>query len=137
MLEITGTIIGTLNLALGGIAGVSLLVGGIGIMNIMLVSVAERTREIGIRKAVGARRKDVLWQFLLEAIFLALVGGVLGLLFAYIGSLVLKNFDVPSAITFSSIVIALIFSTIIGVIFGVYPAYRAASLEPIVALRYE
>lgn len=137
ILEITGTIIGTLNLALGGIAAVSLLVGGIGIMNIMLVSVAERTREIGIRKAVGARRKDILAQFLFEAVFLSLVGGLLGLLFAFLGSLVLKNFSVPSAITSTSVVLAITFSTIIGVVFGVYPAYRAASLDPIVALRYE
>lgn len=137
ILEITGTIIGTLNLALGGIAAVSLLVGGIGIMNIMLVSVAERTREIGIRKAVGARRKDILAQFLLEAVFLSLAGGLLGLLMAYLGSLVLKNFSVPSAITSNSVMVAITFSTFIGVVFGVYPAYRAASLDPIVALRYE
>lgn len=137
ILEITGTIISILNLALGGIAAVSLLVGGIGIMNIMLVSVAERTREIGIRKAVGARRKDILAQFLLEAVILSLAGGLLGLFLAYLGSLTLKNFSVPSAITSNSVMVAITFSTIIGVVFGVYPAYRAASLDPIVALRYE
>ncbi len=137
ILEIVGTITGILNLMLGGIAAVSLLVGGIGIMNIMLVSVAERTREIGIRKAVGAKRRDVLSQFLMEAVILSLAGGTVGLLFSYLGTIVLKRFDVPSAITLNSVVVAILFSLFVGVVFGVYPAYKASSLDPIVALRHE
>jgi len=130
------SMMGTLTLMLGGIAGISLLVGGIGIMNIMLVSVTERTREIGIRKAVGARTFDILSQFVIEAITLSVVGGVLGIIFGAVGSVVLGQF-LPSSITFWSIVLAFLFSFAVGIFFGVYPAFKASKLDPIEALRYE
>jgi len=123
---------------LGAIAGISLLVGGIGIMNIMLVSVTERTREIGLRKAVGARRADVLAQFLIEAIVLSVIGGVLGILLGTgLGALVNLSGLVTSRVTFQSVALAVGFSIAIGVFFGIYPANQAARLNPIEALRYE
>jgi len=129
------SMMGTLTLMLGGIAGISLLVGGIGIMNIMLVSVTERTREIGIRKAVGARTFDILSQFVIEAITLSVVGGALGIIFGAVGSVVLGQF-LPSSITFWSVVLAFLFSFAVGIFFGVYPAFKASKLDPIEALRY-
>jgi putative ABC transport system permease protein len=125
-------------LLLAGIATVSLLVGGIGIMNIMLVSVTERTREVGIRKALGATRVNILLQFLIEAIVLCLLGGIIGIVLGAGGAQVLRsvahwNTDVSGG----SIVLAFVFSAAVGVIFGVWPARRAAALDPIVALRYE
>ncbi len=133
-----GTITGFLSLLLAGIASISLLVGGIGIMNIMLVSVRERTREIGIRKAIGARGRDILAQFLVEALVLSLVGGLIGVVFgvaisALIGALAGWGLNV----SLPTIVIALGFSIAVGVIFGVWPARQAARLDPITALRYE
>lgn len=125
-----------LSAALGGIAGISLLVGGIGIMNIMLVSVTERTREIGLRKAVGARRVDILRQFLLEAVFLSLIGGIIGIILGIGGSVVLAKFFV-SSITTWSVLVAFTFSCLVGVIFGMAPAIRASNLSPIEALRHE
>lgn len=123
---------------LGSIAGVSLLVGGIGIMNIMLVSVTERTREIGVRMAVGARSRDILMQFLIEAVTLSLVGGILGILLGVGSSRWLSAwFNWATLISPQSIVIAFVFSAFIGVFFGFYPARTAASLDPIDALRYE
>ncbi|HDP69715.1 MAG TPA: FtsX-like permease family protein [Actinobacteria bacterium] len=130
------SMMGTLTLMLGGIAGISLLVGGIGIMNIMLVSVTERTREIGIRKAIGARTFDILSQFVIEAVTLSVVGGALGIVFGAIGSVALGQF-LPSSITFWSIALAFLFSFSIGIFFGVYPAFKASKLDPIEALRYE
>ena len=134
------TILNTLTVVLGSIVGVSLLVGGIGIMNIMLVSVTERTREIGILKSLGARRSDILVQFLLEAVALSMLGGIIGLLLGYgIGELIVyavpafRGAHVPLWAAFISIG----FSTSIGVIFGIAPAAKAASLDPIDALRYE
>ena len=123
---------------LAGIAAVSLLVGGIGIMNIMLVSVTERTKEIGIRKALGATRWNILLQFLIEAVVLCLAGGLIGILLGAGGALALKtamkwNVDISSA----SVVLAFVFSAGVGVLFGVWPARRAAKLDPILALRYE
>jgi putative ABC transport system permease protein len=128
----------TMSLLLGAIASVSLLVGGIGIMNIMLVSVTERTREIGIRMAVGAKERDILTQFLIEAVTLALIGGIVGIALGVGGSALLsflaqwETLIVPQAI-----LLAFLFSTAVGVFFGYYPARKAASLDPIEALRYE
>ncbi len=128
----------TLSLAIGAIAAISLLVGGIGIMNIMLVSVTERTREIGIRKSLGARRKDILLQFLVESMIVSAMGGIigttLGIIFAMIVSFALK---VPPVVSPGIIIIAVVFSAIVGMFFGIYPANRAAKLDPIDALRYE
>lgn len=129
-------ILGTISASLAGIAAISLLVGGVGVSNIMLVSVTERTREIGLRKAVGARSRDILWQFLTEAITLSVLGGLAGLVLASAGTLVISRF-IPATITLWSVLIALGFSTAVGIIFGVAPAIRAARLEPIVALRHE
>jgi putative ABC transport system permease protein len=141
MLQTASSITGILTIFLGGIAAISLLVGGIGIMNIMLVSVAERTREIGLRKALGATKKDILTQFLAESSFLSLLGGMLGIFFGWVISFIVgrvaaatgNSFD-PS-ITLDSILLATIFSAAIGMFFGIYPASRAASLQPVEALR--
>jgi len=138
MLETMSSVTNTLALMLAGIAAISLLVGGIGIMNIMLVSVTERTREIGIRKAIGAKNKDILTQFLTESIVLSLTGGIVGIIFAVIISYLLKKFaGMNTAITTTPIILALSFSTLIGLIFGIVPAMRAARLNPIESLRYE
>jgi putative ABC transport system permease protein len=138
LLEAATSISGTLTLLLGGIASISLIVGGIGIMNIMLVSVRERTREIGIRKAVGARRRDILAQFLVEALTLSLIGGLIGiavglLVSAGIGRLAGWGFVFSP----STVAVAVLFSLLVGVVFGVWPARQAARLDPITALRYE
>lgn len=129
-------ILGVLASALGGIAGVSLLVGGVGIMNIMFVSVTERTREIGLRKAVGANSHDILTQFLLEAVILSLVGGVLGVLFGMGASYGISKF-IDTSVNFFFVGLSFGVSALIGVVFGVAPAIRASRLDPIVALRYE
>jgi putative ABC transport system permease protein len=132
----------TLTLFLGGIAGISLVVGGIGVMNIMLVSVTERTREIGIRKAVGARRSDILTQFLVESAALSLLGGLLGIalgwgIAASIGRVQLGGNSITPVVGLDSVLLATLFSAAIGLFFGIYPAMRAASLAPVEALRYE
>ena len=128
----------TFTYLLAGIALVSLFVGGIGIMNIMLVSVTERTREIGVRKALGATRFNILFQFLVEALVLCLVGGILGILFGSLGAVALSSLmKWNTSINGFAIVIAFVFSAIVGLFFGIWPARRAASLDPIVALRYE
>jgi putative ABC transport system permease protein len=139
MLETMNTILGVLTAVLGGIAGISLLVGGIGIMNIMLVSVRERTREIGIRKALGARNKDILAQFMIEAITLSGAGGVIGIILGVGLALVIPVFvDVlPTSVSLWSILMAFFFSAAVGIFFGVYPARKAALQDPIQALRYE
>jgi putative ABC transport system permease protein len=135
-LGVFNALLGTLTIMLAGIAGISLLVGGIGIMNIMLVSVSERTREIGIRKAVGARTYDILSQFVIEAMMLSVTGGVVGILLGALGAVALKPF-VPTEITGWAVAIAFFFSAGVGVFFGVYPAWKASKLDPIEALRYE
>jgi putative ABC transport system permease protein len=127
-----------LTIFLAAIAAISLLVGGIGIMNIMLVSVTERTREIGIRKAIGARRQDIMTQFLIEAVTMSVAGGVLGILFgAAIGQLVNTTGLIKTTLEPSAVLLAVGFSVAVGLFFGLYPAARAASLHPIDALRYE
>lgn len=137
-LETLNTVTQTLTIFLGAIAGISLLVGGIGIMNIMLVSVTERTKEIGLRKAVGATKNQILTQFLIETVTLSLLGGLIGILLGVgIASLFSATGLIASLITADSILLAFFFSLIIGVFFGIYPAFRAANLHPMVALRYE
>jgi ABC-type antimicrobial peptide transport system permease subunit len=127
-----------LTILLGGIASVSLIVGGIGIMNIMLVSVTERIREIGIRMSVGAREKDILMQFLAEAIVLSVTGGLIGIVVGIATSKLISNVaDWQTLVSLSSIVLAFLFSGSVGVFFGFYPARKASKLDPIEALRYE
>jgi putative ABC transport system permease protein len=139
MLATMNTILGVLTAVLGGIAGISLLVGGIGIMNIMLVSVRERTREIGIRKALGARNRDIMAQFLIEAMTLSGAGGIVGIVVGVGLALLIPVFvDVlPTSVSVWSILMAFFFSAAVGVFFGVYPARKAALQDPIQALRYE
>ena len=139
LLSIFGDILGLFTLFLSAIAFISLVVGGIGIMNIMLVSVTERTREIGLRKAVGAKRRNVLGQFLIEAVTLALIGGILGIILGGGGALALTSFvdNFSAVVGIDAIVIAVLFSMAVGLFFGIYPAYRASRLNPIDALRYE
>ncbi len=128
----------TFSILLGSIASVSLLVGGIGIMNIMLVSVTERTREIGIRMAIGARASDIRKQFLIEALMLAIIGGMIGVVAGVITTKIVTAFsDLTTEISAFSIILSLGFSALVGVIFGFYPAYKASLLNPIEALRYE
>ncbi len=137
------TITGVLTIFLGGIAGISLLVGGIGIMNIMLVSVTERTREIGLRKALGARKKDILLQFLTESSLLSLIGGIIGIMFGWLIAFVVGKVATATGNNFTpivgtdAIILSTSFSAAIGLFFGIYPASRAASLEPVEALRHE
>jgi putative ABC transport system permease protein len=132
------TVTGTMTLFLGAIAGISLLVGGIGIMNIMLVSVTERTREIGIRKAVGALRFDIMAQFLLESTLLSALGGVIGIVLGYVIAVVSGQWlDVAILFDINTILLSVGFALGVGLIFGGYPAWRASNLRPIEALRYE
>ncbi|HYB72965.1 MAG TPA: ABC transporter permease [Candidatus Sulfotelmatobacter sp.] len=139
MLDVLTNVVNILTAALAGIGGISLFVGGIGIMNIMLVAVRERTREIGIRKAVGARRRDILGQFLAEAVALSLMGGTIGILLGVGTARLLPALFayVPTEVSAAMVALAFLFSAAVGVFFGVYPARRAANLDPIVALRYE
>ena len=126
------------NIVLGSIAAISLLVGGIGIMNIMLATVTERTREIGVRRALGARKKDIITQFLVETVVLSLGGGIIGVAVGVIVPLIVSHFaDMKTIITFWSLALAFGISGIIGIVFGLYPASRAANLSPIEALRHE
>jgi putative ABC transport system permease protein len=128
----------TFNIVLGSIAGISLLVGGIGIMNIMLASVTERTREIGIRRAIGAKRKQIITQFLIETVVLSTIGGILGLgIGIFIPLLITLFAGMPTVITPLSIILPLVISIGIGIVFGLYPAARAAEVDPIIALRHE
>ncbi len=142
-LDTASTITNVLTIFLGGVAAISLLVGGIGIMNIMLVSVTERTREIGLRKAVGAHKSDILIQFLTESSVLSLIGGVIGIALGWTISYVVgkiaaaNNAPINPTIGLDIVLLATLFSTAVGLFFGLYPANRAASLEPVEALRYE
>lgn len=136
LLNTINSILGVLTAGLGGIAAISLVVGGIGIMNIMLVSVAERTREIGLRKALGATPNVILLQFLIEAALLSLIGGIIGILIAFVGTLAIQQFF-PAQILPQSILLAFAVSTATGIVFGVAPARSAAKLSPIEALRSE
>ncbi len=135
-LSTIGTVTSVLTIGLGGIAAISLLVGGIGIMNIMLVSVTERTREIGLRKALGAKPRDIRNQFLIEALTLSGLGGIAGIILGVLISFLI-NFFIQTTITWWSVALSFGFSMIVGIIFGVAPALRAAKLNPIQALRYE
>lgn len=138
ILNTASSITGTFTTLLSGIAAISLIVGGIGIMNIMLVTVTERTREIGLRKALGAKKKTITAQFLLESIILTGAGGILGMILGITASLIITHFmNLPFTVSPSSIILAIGVSGIIGVIFGWYPARKAANLQPIEALRYE
>jgi putative ABC transport system permease protein len=138
MLDVMGTVLGLLTLLLAAIAGISLVVGGIGIMNIMLVTVTERTREIGLRLAVGAPSNVILLQFLIESIVLSLIGGIIGIMFGYtIASIAGSAMDMNAEVTPMSVLMAFGFSFLVGVVFGFFPARKAARLNPIQALRHE
>jgi putative ABC transport system permease protein len=137
-LEAMNEVTGTVTLLISAVAAISLVVGGIGVMNIMMVTVTERTREIGIRKSIGARNRDIMLQFVLEAIILTFMGGVLGIIVGWLAGLIAGQIlDMESVVSVSSIIIAVAISCSIGIVFGVYPAGRAAALDPIEALRYE
>ena len=143
VLSIAQNVTGILTIFLGGIAAISLLVGGIGIMNIMLVSVTERTREIGLRKALGARKRDILVQFLVESSLLSLIGGIVGIIFGWLIAFAVGQIAAATGTNFTPVVgldailLATLFSAAVGLFFGIYPANRAAGLEPVEALRYE
>ena len=142
-LDFASTVTGVFTIFLGGVAGISLLVGGIGIMNIMLVSVTERTKEIGLRKAVGAKKRDILTQFLIESSLLSALGGIVGIVLGWLLSLGIgriaaaNDFLLEPNITLNAVLLATLFSAAVGLFFGIYPANRAAQLEPIEALRSE
>ena len=137
MRETAQTIQNTLSLLLGGIAGISLIVGGIGVMNVMLVSVTERTKEIGIRKALGAKRRDILVQFLIEALILCMLGGAIGIALGLAVGLILQTFGFSFTVNSFIIIISFASSLFIGIVFGIFPAYKASKLNPIDALRSE
>lgn len=136
ILNTISSIFGIMNVVLVAIAAISLVVGGIGILNIMYVTVSERIKEIGIRRALGARRNDILWQFLAEAVVLSLFGGIMGLVLSFLVVLIMQNFF-PAYISWQSMLLAMGTSSLIGVVFGVFPAKKAADLSPIDAIRYE
>ena len=143
VLSIAQNVTGILTIFLGGIAAISLLVGGIGIMNIMLVSVTERTREIGLRNALGARKRDILVQFLVESSLLSLIGGIVGIIFGWLIAFAVGQIaaatgtNITPVVGLDAILLATLFSAAVGLFFGIYPANRAAGLEPVEALRYE
>jgi putative ABC transport system permease protein len=136
ILSVVNSIFAIMNSVLLAIASISLLVGGVGIMNIMYVTISDKTREVGIRRAIGARKSDILYQFLIESVFLSIIGGAIGLGLAFLGVLAVQNFF-PAYIDITTVILALGVSSIIGIIFGVLPARKAANLEPVEAIRYE
>lgn len=135
--QTASSVTSTFTTLLGAVAGISLVVGGIGIMNMMLTTVTERTREIGLRKSIGAKRRDIQLQFLSEAVLLTLIGGIVGVLLGFLVAFVMSQFGIMAEISGSSILLACTVSAGIGIVFGYYPAHRAAKLSPIEALRYE
>jgi len=138
ILDTANQVTKTFTALLTGIAAISLIVGGIGIMNIMLVTVTERTSEIGLRKALGAKKKTIVTQFLIESVFLTIIGGVIGVIIGILVSYILtKVMTLPYNLSFESVGLAVIVSSVIGVLFGWYPAHKASNLQPIEALRYE
>jgi putative ABC transport system permease protein len=138
ILNIVTNILAALTGFVTGIAAISLLVGGIGIMNIMLVAVNERVREIGVRKAIGAKRRDIIYQFLVESMMISLIGGILGIFFGVLGAFLIMWFIKGTlVIAWWAVILATTVSALVGIFFGVYPAVRAASLDPVIALRYE
>jgi ABC-type antimicrobial peptide transport system permease subunit len=138
IVETASSVTETFTLLLGAVAGISLLVGGIGIMNMMLTTVTERTREIGLRKSIGAKRRDISRQFLAESAALTLIGGVIGVAVGWGVAEIMSRFaGVTTSVSVGSVLLAFGVSTVIGLVFGYYPARRAARLNPIVALRYE
>ena len=138
MTESMSDMIGTVSIAISFIAGISLLVGGIGVMNIMLVSITERTREIGTRKALGAKNSSIRFQFIIESMILCLIGGILGILVGFVlGAIAASILGYSAAVPVAAIIVAVGFSMVIGIFFGYYPANKAARMDPIEALRYE
>ena len=137
ILESMSNITNTLSLLLGGIASISLVVGGIGVMNVMLVSVTERTKEIGIRKSLGAKKKDIMYQFLIESLMLCITGGIIGILLGISIGYILTLFSISYTLKVNIIILSVSVSLLIGLIFGIFPAYKASSLNPIDALRSE
>lgn len=137
ILDSMSNITDTLSLLLGGIASISLIVGGIGVMNVMLVSVTERTKEIGIRKSLGAKKKDILYQFLIESLILCIIGGAIGILLGISIGYILTLFGISYTLSLDVIILSVSVSLLIGLIFGIFPAYKASSLNPIDALRSE
>ena len=138
MTESMSDMIGTVSIAISFIAGISLLVGGIGVMNIMLVSITERTREIGTRKALGAKNSSIRFQFIIESMILCLIGGILGILVGFLlGAIAASILGYSAAVPVAAIIVAVGFSMVIGIIFGLLPSFKAANLNPIDALRHE
>jgi putative ABC transport system permease protein len=138
ILSTVQTITGLLTVMIAAISGISLVVGGVGVMNIMLVSVTERTKEIGLLKALGAKEKDILLQFLVESVVMTVIGGSVGIILGISGAFIVSMlFNIPFVLSIPAVIIAVAVSTLVGLIFGLYPARRAARLSPIDALRYE